>query len=113
MNRKKHLTEEGLQQIVNIRASMNKGLSPELKVAFPNTIPVSRPLVENQVITNPNWVAGFASGEGCFLINIQKSSSHKIGSQIKLRFTITQHNLLPRKPAGEGSLRTLVANRNI
>jgi hypothetical protein len=54
INRKEHLTTVGLQQIINIRASINKGLSPELKAAFPNTIPVLRPLVANQVITNPN-----------------------------------------------------------
>jgi hypothetical protein len=36
MNRKEHLTSEGLTRIIAIRASMNNGLSPELKVAFPN-----------------------------------------------------------------------------
>ena len=34
MNHKKHLTLEGLQEIVNIRASMNLGLSDELKKRF-------------------------------------------------------------------------------
>lgn len=29
-----HLTQEGLEKLVNIRASMNKGLSEELKLAF-------------------------------------------------------------------------------
>ena len=53
MSRKEHLTIEGLQQIVNIRASMNKGLSPELKMAFPNTIPVKRPLIVDQEIKDP------------------------------------------------------------
>jgi hypothetical protein len=47
MNRKGHLTSDGLQEIVNIRASINLGLSEDLKAAFPDTIPVTRPLVVN------------------------------------------------------------------
>ena len=35
-----HLKKEGLQSIINIRASLNLGLSEVLKAAFPNTIPV-------------------------------------------------------------------------
>lgn len=65
INRKEHLTKEGLQQIINLRASINNGLSYELKVAFPNTIPVHRPVVD-QVIQDPNWLAGFAEGESNF-----------------------------------------------
>lgn len=41
----RHTTLDGLQDIINIRASMNNGLTEELKVAFPNTIPVIRPIV--------------------------------------------------------------------
>ena len=43
MDRKEHLTSEGLQNIVNIRASINNGLSADLKAAFPNTVAVPRP----------------------------------------------------------------------
>jgi hypothetical protein len=50
---KKHLTEEGLVEIVNIRASMNLGLSDELKKAFSNAVPVKRPLVLDLVIRDP------------------------------------------------------------
>ena len=35
MECKPHLTENGLYKIVAIKASMNRGLSPELKLAFP------------------------------------------------------------------------------
>ena len=45
LNRKEHLTIEGLQQIVNIKATMNRGLSDVLKKAFPKIITVQRPLV--------------------------------------------------------------------
>lgn len=35
MHKKEHLTNEGIQTIVNIRATLNKGLTPVLKEAFP------------------------------------------------------------------------------
>ena len=53
MKQREHLNKEGLQEIVNIRASINLGLSPELKAAFPKTMPVSRPFVENSKIPDP------------------------------------------------------------
>lgn len=34
-----HLTLEGLQKIVKIKASMNRGLSNKLTAEFPNTVP--------------------------------------------------------------------------
>jgi hypothetical protein len=70
MNKKEHLSEEGLRSIVSIRASMNLGLSDELKVAFPDIIPVPRPLIKEKKINNPNWLAGFIYGEGCFFLLI-------------------------------------------
>ena len=45
MGRKLHLTSEGLQEIVNNIASINKRLSDKLKIGFPNTINVTRPLM--------------------------------------------------------------------
>lgn len=64
MNRKEHLTHDGLNKIVNHRASINNGLSDKLKAAFPDTNPVPRPLVVDQEIKDPHWLAGFTSGEG-------------------------------------------------
>ena len=43
MKRGEHLTVEGLQKIVNIRATMNRGLTPVLKEAFPDSVAVPRP----------------------------------------------------------------------
>lgn len=45
---KKHFTSEGLQELINIKASLNLGLSDKLKAVFPNIIPVPRPISENQ-----------------------------------------------------------------
>lgn len=54
MSRLEHLTIEGLRRIIAIRASMNKGLSDELKKAFPNVTPVSRPLAADLANIDPN-----------------------------------------------------------
>lgn len=42
---KEHLTEAGLRKLLSIRASLNKGLSERLDVAFPGIISVVRPTV--------------------------------------------------------------------
>lgn len=47
MQLKDHLTLEGLQKIVNIRATLNFGLSKELLLTSLETIPVSRPSIKN------------------------------------------------------------------
>ena len=53
MAQRKHLKVEGLQAIINIRASLNLGLSEDLKAAFPNTIPLVRPSIALAEIPHP------------------------------------------------------------
>jgi len=91
MNAKTHLTSEGLHKIINIKASLNLGISENLKLYFTNIIPVDRPLVKTTDIPDPNWIVGFVSGEGCFDINLKKSKEHRTGQQVILRFSIKQH----------------------
>jgi hypothetical protein len=88
---KEHLTMEGLKKILSIKASMNLGLSESLYRAFPDIIPVSRLLVKNQTIRDPNWLSGFTSGEGCFFIDIYKSSTSRLREAVKLKFKVSQH----------------------
>lgn len=59
INLKKHLTLEGLQQIINIKASMNLGLPEKLNKAWPSSIKVERPKAELLKRLDPNWLAGF------------------------------------------------------
>jgi hypothetical protein len=68
MVNKEHLTPEGLQKIINLKASINKGLPDNLKAAFPDTKPVQRPVVELRSIPDPHWIAGFTSAEGSFMV---------------------------------------------
>ena len=79
IERREHLTLSGFNTIVAIRASMNRGLSEKLKLAFPDVVPqiVVRPLVENPQILDPNWLAGFTSAEGCYYVEIYKAKTEQ------------------------------------
>lgn len=86
---KEHLTAEGLLKIVAIKASMNLGLSPELELSFPNINPENRPNVLETKIY-PDWVRGFTSAEGCFLVSLSEPKG-KSNGKIQLVFQLTQH----------------------
>lgn len=71
---------------------MNKGLSDELKSAFPGIIPAKRPLLKDKEIKDPNWLSGFTNAEGSFIILISKSLTSRLGEKVVLRFSIAQHS---------------------
>lgn len=91
MDQKEHLTIEGLKKIVAIKASLNLGLSDQLKEAFPDIPPAHRPLVVDPEIKDPNWISGFASAEGCFFIDILQNKTTKLGKTARVGFKLTQH----------------------
>jgi len=114
MKRREHLTIKGLQKIINIRATLNKGLTPTLKEAFPNSVAIPRPqlphihsvqtpdtqdkgrmtaCVENQntLTLHPQWVAGFTSGDGSFKVSTRVSKAYKAGARVIIIFVLTQH----------------------
>jgi len=74
MGKKEHLNPDGLLKIISIKAAMNKGLYPQLKMSFPDIKSISRPLIENQVIKHAYWLVGFVDAEGCFYIKLNKST---------------------------------------
>lgn len=94
MDKKQHLTEKGLQEIINIKAALNNGVSEELLAEFPNTTPVFRPLVELPAVQDikPHWLPGFTAGDGCFFVYTEKNHKLSTGVRIKLRFNICQHS---------------------
>lgn len=53
ISRKEHLNPEGLYKIVALKASMNRGLSEELKASFPGIESVPRPKVELPLNIDP------------------------------------------------------------
>jgi hypothetical protein len=54
LERKEHLTSSGIRRLVEIKASMNLGLSENIKNHFNEVIPTLRPTVEDQAIKNLN-----------------------------------------------------------
>ncbi len=83
-----HLSKEGLLKLVGIKASLNLGLPLNLKEAFPDVVKVTRPEYTFKGIPDPNWVAGFVSGEGNYYVKTSSSITNKLGSRVQLRFSI-------------------------
>lgn len=54
-------------------------------------MPVLRPQVNNELIPDLFWLAGFIEGEGCFFIDISKAAGAKLGERVQAVFQITQH----------------------
>jgi hypothetical protein len=92
VNDKAHLTMEGLKNIINIKASMNLGLSNMLSSEFAGYIPMERPVINyDNIIINPHWISGFISAEGNFDVRIPSTNS-KLGYRVQLRFRLSQHS---------------------
>lgn len=92
---KKHLTLEGLNCIISIKASLNsKKITDNLKSVYSlrtNIIPALIPQINVREIKDLNWLAGFTDAEGCFFIALKKSLSSKLGEAVWLKFILTQH----------------------
>jgi len=90
------LSEQGFIKVLNFRYNLNKGISEELKVLYPNLEPALRLEVPEGVI-HPEWLVGFVDGEGSFnVITVEKKSNAastlSISYKVWLHFQITQHN---------------------
>lgn len=67
---KEHLTKEGLKKLVSLKSSLNLGLSLKLKKAFPDIVAFNKPDYLFTRIPDPFWIAGFTSGDGSFVVNL-------------------------------------------
>ena len=90
MNIGEHLTQPGILKIINLKASLNRGLPDKLKEEWLNITPANRPTVLSSPIEDKQWLVGFVEGEGSFQIVTQKIKD-KITGRVSLRFTLTQH----------------------
>lgn len=89
---KEHLTN--LQCLVDIRASMNKGLPERLALDFPDTKPeVKQEFIKKDInlLDFYHWIAGFVTGEGCFFVKTSKSKTHKLGLSVSLNLIVVQN----------------------
>ena len=71
---KEHLTQAGLDKIVAIKDTINKGLPDKLKVAFPNASPMVRPnYTPLGLPLDPQWISGLTEGDASFSVSIKTS----------------------------------------
>lgn len=79
------MTIQKLNKILNLKASLNWGLSNKLKKSFKylNIIPVKR-IYNNLSLINPYWISGFVSAHGSFTVRI-------INNRVLLKLRISQH----------------------
>jgi len=82
-----HLTEKGISKLIEIKSSLNKGLSEELKHNFSDIDLLERLEFKFEGIPSPYWIAGFVSGDGSFNI---KTTKTRIG-KVQLRFAVHLH----------------------
>lgn len=86
---KEHLTLDGLLKLVGLKASL--GLPHDLQKAFPSAIPAMRPSYVFGGIRDPQWLAGFASGDASFGVKVASSDTSVLGKRVQLRFSIGLH----------------------
>jgi len=74
------LSMDNFNKIVNIKAAINWGISNKLKseLKFLKIVPVKRPIKPLGVnISDPHWISGFVSGDGCFLVKISSGGQRQ------------------------------------
>jgi len=90
IKQREHLTQIGLEKILALKSSLNKGLIDELKEAFPNLVSIARPEYIFPGIPSPFWLSGFVTGDSSFSVSIEKSTS-KVGKRVRLIFGTCLH----------------------
>ena len=86
-------SDENILKVAAIKASINKGLSGQLKKEFSDLVPALRPQANDNLIPDPFWLTGFIEGEGCFFfIDISKVARANLGERVQAVFQITQHS---------------------
>lgn len=94
MSNKKHLTQEGLKQIVALKGILNLGLSDQLKIEFSDIVSLIRPsYICNEDALDPNWISGFIEGDGSFFITIKPLKNY-VKAVVSIGLNIREKSLL-------------------
>lgn len=81
------MTEQGISQLIELKGSLNKGLSKNLRDSFSEINLLERVEFKFDGISSPYWIAGFVSGDGSFNIKTTKVRTGKV----QLRFAVNLH----------------------
>ena len=71
MVNKAHLLQNGLIEIVSLKAGLNNGLTEVLKENFPIIEPIEVPIDDSHfnLPLDPNWISGFSDGDSSFYVS--------------------------------------------
>lgn len=91
INKSEHRTKEGIKKIVTLKAYINRSLLTSIKAYFLSITSIKIPTVKLAEKIDPDWMAGFTNGEGCFHLGIRKYKTTKSGFQVTFYFNFVQH----------------------
>lgn len=93
MLNKEHLSEEGLLKIVALKQHFHFGLSDKLQSMFPSYKKIGCPIYKPDFTKmDIHWLAGFINADGSFGLYATNNKTYKLGKNVNMRITITQHN---------------------
>jgi hypothetical protein len=89
---KEHLNLNGFLKILELYASINRGVSKKVAHIWPNILPYGKIKVNLPKLLNPYYVSGFIAGDGSFVLGIRKKYVNNKAFGIYYNFNITQHS---------------------
>lgn len=107
MVNKAHLSQNGLIEIVSLKAGLNNGLTEVLKANFPNIESIEVPKDDSHfnLPLDPNWVSGFSDGDSSFYVS--ESARGNFQAFYKIHLHDKEFALLNRIKAFFGNLGTI------
>lgn len=89
-----HLTDEGLKNIIEIKAAFKEGLNSKLSDLYPNITPVSAPEYSPQLnLLNEEWLSGFINTDGSFSLSKYKTPDRSLEFNIVPQIRIFQDDV--------------------
>lgn len=89
---KEHLDKKGFLDILQIYASINRGVSKQVSRFFHNIISYRKIKIILPSKLDPYWVSGFIAGDGSFVIGVRKKKIENKTFNLYFNFCITQHS---------------------
>ena len=79
-----HLTDEGLKNIIEIKAAFKKGINSKLLDLYPNITPVPTPdYVPHLNLLNEEWLSGFINTDGSFSLSKYKTCAQRANRSLE------------------------------
>lgn len=118
MENKEHLTQAGLDKILSIKASLNRGLPEKIAKEFLYITKREKPVSVSSNVNeplNPQWISGFSDGDSSFFVNENKKTQG-LQPVFKINLHEKESALLLRIQRffeGSGHINTYEAGRSV